>query len=148
VATTTAVLVLGPPALSPRDRALYAAVAIGCVTESLSCALLLELRAAASHPLVAATVEEIVRDEIEHARIGWALLAAEAERRDVSWLAEHVPAMATAAVADDVSGMAGAPALAGLGVLPRPRIRALVEETWRSVIGPGLARHGIAAPAV
>jgi rubrerythrin len=137
---------LGVPGLTPRDRALYAAVAIGCVTESLSCALLLELRAAATHPLVAATVDEIVKDEIEHARIGWAVLAAEAERRDVGWLAAHVPAMAAAAVADEVSAAAGDPELAGLGVLPRARIRALVGETWASLIGPGLARHRIAPP--
>lgn len=143
--------VLGPPELAPRDRALYAAVAVGCVTESLSCALLLELRRVAEQPLVAATIDEIVTDEIEHARIGWAVLAAEAERRDVTWLAAHLPAMAAAAVAEtspgaDVSAPRDEDSLAGLGVLPKARIRALVAETWSTVIGPGLARHGILLP--
>ncbi|MBA3394131.1 MAG: hypothetical protein H0T89_15900, partial [Deltaproteobacteria bacterium] len=138
-------LALGSPGLARRDRTLYAAVAIGCVTESLSCALLLELRAAATHPVVAATVDEILRDEIEHARIGWALLAAEAGTRDVSWLAPKVSAMAAAAVAEDVTPMTGDDELAGFGVLPRARVRELVAETWSTVISPGLAHHGIHA---
>lgn len=136
-------LELGPGHLALRDRALYAAVAMGCVTESLSCALLLELRAAATHPLVVATVTEILRDEIEHARIGWAVLAAEARMRDVTWLRPLVPAMAAAAVAEDVTPMAGDDALAGLGILPRGRVRALVAQTWATVIAPGLAHHGL-----
>lgn len=138
-------LTLGPATLEPRDRALYAAVAIGCVTESLSCALLLELRSAATHPLVAETVDEILRDEIEHARIGWAVLAAEARARDLSWLGVHIGGMTAAAVADDVTPMAGDDELAGHGVLPRSRVRALVDETWAQVIAPGLAQHGLHA---
>lgn len=141
------VCVLGPRELSPRDRALYAAVAIGCVTESLSCALLLELREAANHARVQATVDEVLKDEIEHARIGWALLAAEAAQRDVRWLAKYLPAIATAAVAEDVEPMAGDQELAGVGVLPRARVNDLVTETWMTVIGPGLDRYGIAVPA-
>ena len=123
---------------------LYAAVAVGCVTESLSCALLLALRQAATHTLVRATIEEIVKDEIEHARIGWSVLAAEAGERDVGWLAPYVPAIMAAAVDDDVTPMTGEAELAGLGVLPRARVRALVDETWTHVIAPGLARFGIA----
>lgn len=136
-------LTLGPATLSSRDRMLYAAVALGCVTESLSCALLLELKEAAVHPLVQATVAEIVTDEIEHARIGWAVLAAEAALRDVAWLTQYLPVIAAAAIADDVQPMAGEVELAGLGVLPRERVQALVAETWATVISPGLARVGI-----
>ena len=136
-------IVLGPPELCARDRALYAAVAVGCVTESLSCALLLELRETATHPLVRATIDEVLKDEIEHARIGWAILAAEASARDIAWLAPHLPAIAAAAVDEDVRPMTGDDELAGLGVLPRTRVQALVSETWATVIGPGLERYGI-----
>lgn len=140
-------LVVGPRALARRDRVLYAAVAIGCVTESLSCALLLALREAATHALVQATVDEILKDEIEHARIGWALLAVEAASRDVSWVSQYLPAIAAAAVAEDVQSMAGDQDLAGLGVLPLGRVNQLVNETWTTVIGPGLERYGIVSPA-
>ncbi len=137
-------LALGPATLAQRDRMLYAAVAIGCVTESLSCSLLLELRAAATHELVADTVADILRHEIEHARIGWAVLAAEAAHRDVGWIAAYLPAMGAAAVADDVTPMAGDSQLAGFGVLPLARVRELVAGTWAAVIAPGMARYGIA----
>jgi hypothetical protein len=142
-------LSLGPIELRSRDRLLYAALALGCVTESLSCALLLELRESATHPLVAATVRDILTDEIEHARIGWALLAEEARRRDVSWVAGYIPAIAAAAVDDDVRPFVGDDT-SGLGVLSHARVRALVAETWTDVIRPGLAQYGIAgiAPAL
>ena len=136
-------IVIGPAELSTRDRMLYAAVAVGCVTESLSCALLLALREAVTHTLVQAAIDEILKDEIEHARIGWAILAAEASVRDVAWLAPHLPAIAAAAVDDDIRPMAGDIALVGLGVLPRARVQSLVSETWATVIGPGLEHYGI-----
>ena len=136
-------IVLGPRELSARDRMLYAAVAVGCVTESLSCALLIVLRDSATHSRVRATIDEVLVDEIEHARIGWAILAAEASCRDVGWLAPYLPAIAAAAVDDDVRPMSGDAELAGLGVLPRAHVQALVNETWTSVIEPGLARFGI-----
>lgn len=142
-AEQTRQVILGPANLSPRDRMLYIAVAVGCVTESLSCTLLLELRERTTHPLVRSTVEEIVKDEIEHARIGWSVLAAEARARDVGWLASHLAAMTSAAIAEDVTPMAGDDELAALGVLPRARIDLLVRETWASVIAPGFERNGI-----
>lgn len=140
-------IAVGPQDLTARDRVLYVAVAVGCITESLSCALLLALREAATHPRVRATIDEVLRDEIEHARIGWAVLDAEAARRDVGWIARYLPAMAKAAVDDDVKPMTGDDELAGLGVLPRKQVERLVSETWTSVIGPGLRRYGIASAA-
>lgn len=140
-------IAIGPQDLSARDRVLYVAVAVGCITESLSCALLLALREAATHPRVRATIDEVLRDEIEHARIGWALLDAEAARRDVGWIARYLPAMARAAVDDEVKPMSGDDELAGLGVLPRKQVERLVSETWTSVIGPGLRRYGVASAA-
>jgi hypothetical protein len=137
---------LGPSSLSQHERVVYAAVAVGCVTESLSCALLLALRHAATHPLVRETIDQVLKDEIEHARIGWAVLAAESARRDVRWIASYLPSIAAAAVDEDIRPMLGDDELAGLGVLPRARVHEVVSETWTSVIGPGLARHGIAVP--
>jgi hypothetical protein len=134
---------LGPRELPRRDRMLYAAVAIGCVTESLSCSLLLALREAATHAQVRATVDEVLADEIEHSRIGWSVLAAESARRDVRWLRNYLPAMAQAAYDEDVRPMVGDDELAGLGVLPRGQVSTIVSETWMTVIGRGLERHGI-----
>ncbi len=149
--------VLGPAGarLDRRRGALYASVAIGCVTETLSCALLLAMRAVATFAPVKAAIEAIVKDEIEHGRLGWAHLAAEAERADVGWLGAHVPAMRAAALAEDVSPLLAASArarpvagpLARYGILTRAEVTALVDDTWRVVIAPGLDRFGIRCAA-
>lgn len=131
---------LGPRELSRRQRALYASVALSCVTETLSAALLLAMRARARDELVADTVHRIARDEIDHSRLGWAHLAAAARAGYVAWLAPHVPAMLRAAVAAEV-----APAtadLSGYGILSRAEVDHIVHRTITTVIAPGLARFG------
>jgi hypothetical protein len=119
------------------------------VTESLSCALLLELRTVATDRIVRATLDEIVKDEIEHARIGWAVLADHAARRDVGWLAAYVPAMLHDAIGDDAEPLTGAePDRSGVGILTRARVAAIVEHACATVILPGLARSGVHARRV
>jgi hypothetical protein len=140
---------LGPRHRSRRSAALYAAVAMSCVTETLSAALLLHMREAAVDEPVAATVHHILRDEIDHSRLGWAHLATEARRGDVSWLADHVPAMLRDALAADLEPMtAASDDLSAYGILPAARVHEIARQTVAEVIAPGLARHGIAvAPA-
>ncbi len=134
---------LGPAGLDRERRALYTSVAMGCVTETLSCALLLAMREVVTFAPVRAAVEEIVRDEIEHGRLGWAHLAACAQRQDVAWLAPHVGAMRDAALRHEVAPVPVADDLAGYGVLSRVGVASIVEATWRDVIVPGLARSGV-----
>ncbi len=142
-------LSVAPPGgeADPARRALYASVAMGCVTETLSCALLVAMRDVAELGPTRAAVDEIVKDEIEHSRIGWAHLAAAAARGDVSWLAPHVAAMRAAALAHDVAELpATTPAaadLSGYGILPRARVTIIVDACWRDVIVPGFAHHGV-----
>lgn len=146
------------PRAGAARRALYTSVAMGCVTETLSCALLLAMRDAARFGPSRAAIVEIVKDEIEHSRLGWAHLTAAAATGDVTWLAPHVAAMRADALRHDVAELptteAAGPADAGdaadlsaFGILPRARVTIVVEATWRDVIVPGLARHGVAAPA-
>lgn len=136
-------LALGPRDPDPARRALYASVALGCVTESLSCALLLAMRAPATFPPVQAAIDEILKDEIEHSRVGWAHLATAAGTGDVSWLASHIGAMRAAALDHDVADLPTAPDLSAFGILPRAAVATVVDTTWRDVIVPGLARYGI-----
>jgi hypothetical protein len=134
----------GPRDPDPSRRALYASVAIGCVTESLSCALLLAMREPATFPPTCSAIDEIIKDEIEHSRIGWAHLATAAGTGDVSWLAPHIAAMRTAALTHDVADLPTAPDLSAFGILPRARVAEVVDAAWRDVVAPGLARYGIA----
>ena len=136
-------LQLGPDEPDPGRRALHASVAMGCITESLSCALLLAMRAPARFPPACAAIDAIIKDEIEHSRIGWAHLATAAGTGDVSWLAPRIAAMRDAALTHDVADLPTSPALAAYGILPRARVTEIVDACWRDVIVPGLARYGL-----
>ncbi len=135
---------LGPAELGARERVIYEAVALSCVTETLSVALLGSMREVVTDALVGETVRRILRDEIEHARIGWAVLAAEARRGSVAWLAPHVAGMVRGAVAAGDREGEGAE-LSGYGILTRARVDAVVRGTLDEVILPGLRSFQIVA---
>jgi hypothetical protein len=135
---------LGPPQADVARRALYASVAMCCVTETLSTALLLEMRARARDPVVADTVQHILRDEVRHSRLGWAHLAVEARRQEVVWLGPHLPGMLQDAVQGDLPPPEeGAADLSSHGILPRARVEELVVQTAEQVIFSGLESHGV-----
>ena len=135
---------LGPPDLTRPERALYAAVAVSCVTETLSAALLLQIHRAAKDELVKSVVHHILKDEIDHSKLGWAHLASESRRTSVSWLAPHISGMIRDAVTTDLAPMSGPQAdTAAFGVLGRREVGAIVDTTLSRVVFPGLARFGI-----
>lgn len=138
---------LGPADLSPRRRLLYEAVAISCVTETMSVALLGAMRDVVTEEQIAETVRHILADEVSHARLGWAVLAAEAKRTGVAWLEPHLPGMIRAAVHEESSALPAEPGSAGdlsqYGVLTRVRVDEVVRETLDQVILPGLRSLGI-----
>ena len=141
-------LSLGPRLASAGERALYASVALGCVTESLSTALLIELRPLATRPVVRRALDVILEDEVRHSRLGWAYLAHAAAREDVRWVQPHVPAMLAAALDGELPSatpIEAGESLAGLGILDRDVVRRICAETIESTIVPGLARYGIEA---
>ena len=139
-------LQLGPPELPIARRALYASVALSCVTETLATALLLELRRRATDATVRATLHEVLRDEVDHARLGWAHLAAVARTGTAAWLAPHVPAMLRAALGGQIAPVDGGapdPDLSGYGLLPHAEVFRVVRAVAAEVLFPGLERFGI-----
>ena len=144
---------LGAHELCPRERLLYTAVAVSCVTETLSVSLLGALRGVATDPLIAETIHAILQDEVAHARLGWAVVATEARRTSLAWLTPHLAAMVRAARAearDEAPATPAAPAppeLSRYGVLPRPQAIAIMDATVDEVIVPGLRSFGIGLPA-
>jgi hypothetical protein len=142
---------IGPRGLSAREQVLYEVVAMSCITESLSTALLGEMRDAAGDDRVREVLGEILRDEVQHARLGWAHLAAERRRGPCGFLADLLPAMLEGTTSDEVF-QAGEPdpadvgaALRGLGALPRAERRDRLGETLTSVVFPGLESLGVDA---
>lgn len=143
---------IGPAGLGRRERALYASTAISCVTETLSAAVLGELRDRAEDPLVRNTLSEILRDEVQHGRLGWAHLAAEsAQGLPTAFLSEHVPAMLAVTVNEelflptdvDLITQEEEEGLAAHGALGRHARRELFVSVMRGVVFPGLARFGV-----
>ena len=132
----------------PSGRLLHEVVAMSCVTETLSTALLVEMRARATDSDVRDVVHEVLRDEVDHARLGWAHLAWAHARGEVGWLSTHVPAMLAATVREEIFEAGDPPsptpdALVGLGGLDRRTRRDIFVATMRGVVLPGLRRFDV-----
>ena len=143
---------IAPASLEPRAAVLYEMVAASCITETESVATLTTLLSRETEPAVERVLREIARDEVAHGRMGWAHLAREAERYDVSWLSPLVPSMLSGTIEEDLFTAADvdleAPELLRHGVLPHSTRRNVFVGTLEAVVFPGLEKFGIgAAPA-
>ena len=137
-------LVLGPQHHEIHDRVLYACVAMGCVTETLSTALLLRMRQCAQHSLIKEIIHEILEDEINHSRIGWAEIARYSQTKDPSWLSPSIEKMIQAALQTDIEPMINPQNqidLSPWGILTAKESREITSETIKSVIIPGLRNY-------
>lgn len=139
--------ILGPLHLSTRERALYMAVAMGCVTETLSSALLLEMQRRAKVGIIKDTIHSILRDEINHARIGWAELSRAEQHHNIDWLNDHLTSMLSVAFASDIEPMLNQDSsdldLSPFGILRRSEAIAIMKRAVTEVITPGLKRYGL-----
>lgn len=137
-----------PAELDDREQLLHEFVALSCVTETLSAALLGELVARATDPVCRQTMHSILRDEVNHSRLGWAFLAEQHARGARDSVSAHLPDMLAATLSDELFR---APEfrdprlaeLAGLGSLERPDRLRVVRDTLEGAIFPGLELFGI-----
>lgn len=136
---------LGPSTDDAGRRALYASVAVGCVTETLSTALLLEMRPHARPGAVRDAIDAILKDEVRHSRLGWAHLEWAAARGDVSWLAPALPKMLRAALDVEITSASETDeaALRACGILPAGDVRRVTDAAIRTTIVPGFERYGL-----
>ena len=138
----------GPTATS-RERLLVEVVAMSCLTETASAALLGEMVERAADDRVRAVVHEVLTDEVQHSRLGWAYLASEHAHGSVAFLGALLPELLAQTVADEIflpiepGSHTEDAQLAGLGALERSRRLALFSGTMREVVFPGLARYGV-----
>src|SRR5690606_23738203 len=130
-------------------RVTYELVAFCCLTESINAALLTRSFAETSEPDSKAAVREILADEVQHARLGWAYLAHESDR---AWLAEHFARMLAATVPEELRDPRiqpdPSPALRAHGVFARAELREILIECVDGVITPGLALLGVDAEPI
>jgi len=145
--TTTAEI--APRQLDPREAVLYEVVAACCITETESVATLTTLLAEDADERIRAALHEIARDEVVHGRMGWAHLAREAGRGDVTFLAAWVPVMLSGTIDPALFAKPVAEEdeaeLLRYGVLPQARKREVFVQTLLNVVFPGLENFGIDA---
>ena len=146
-APETRLLFFDPRDLGPEQRLTYEVVAQSCISETESMATLVTLLDAAEDAHLKSVLQELARDEVQHARLGWAYLAWAKDRHDLSFLSPFLPAMAAAATGEDLfqPSPAGAddPVLLRGGVVPRYERRRIYLETLDSVVIPGFEQFRI-----
>ncbi len=140
---------LAPRDLEGRDALLYEIAAQCCVAETESMATLTTLMEAMTPSRYREAVVAIAKDEIDHARLGWAVL--EAARTPLAFLEPHLAAMLETGGAPLFRSSpleAESEELIAFGVLPHAEKRRVFEEALADVIVPGFTRLGIATNAI
>lgn len=125
-------------------RAAEAIVRSCCVGESLTVPLLKQSRRAAGSPTIEAVISRILRDEAQHAELGWWFLdwaeLTDADRAHLGRVAGRTVSSFTALFGRECA------ASEGLGALPCASFDdAFLEAVERDVVGP-LAERGIRVP--
>jgi hypothetical protein len=124
--------------------------ALCCIQETIACAWMQACRAGATAPLVRASLGDLLQDETDHARLGWAHLASAGVTAEVrAQVATHLSRMFEACLqpwlAPDVSGLPdGIPAH---GIPSDEETRRVVLGCVRDVILPGLTTVGVSTVA-
>jgi hypothetical protein len=114
------------------------------LSETIAVVYLRQCHREATSRLVRAAVRELLHDEIDHARLGWAYVATAVSRPAVRGsLCRELASML--AVVSDAWAKPHSPGEypLGHGVLSELHTRALTEEAIQSIVLPGLARFGI-----
>src|SRR6185295_14842249 len=68
---------IGRNDMDPRDRLLWEMVSVCCIAETMNTSLMTRCLEVAKDEEIRTTLRELLRDEVRHARLGWAHLAAE-----------------------------------------------------------------------
>jgi hypothetical protein len=138
---------IAPPSLDERKAALYEVVAACCITETESMATLTTLLAGEPDPEVREVLHGISRDEVVHARIGWAHLSRESVAAEVAFLGTLIPGMLAGTIDEGLFGDPPADedpeGLLRFGVLPRSKKREVFLGTLEQVVFPGLEKFGV-----
>jgi hypothetical protein len=140
---------IAPSRLSSRQKVLYE-VAAFCLAETESSVMLVTLIKHARNEKMRKLLRELSRDEVVHARLGWAVLASHKSTDDLSFLARWIPWMLTTTAGDTFKRNAAGPedpALTEHGVLPYSLRRRVFIDALEDVIFPGLEALAVDATA-
>lgn len=138
---------LGPEGLTSSQKIVYTSLALSCVTETLSTALLTEMSKVAEPGLIKETVHQILKDEVKHSRIGWAELSRSHKSQNLSWVQPYIALMVRQALQADIEPMLSREEakddLSAWGILNPRQASHIMEDTIAQVIRPGLKIFGL-----
>jgi hypothetical protein len=138
---------IGRSEMDPRDRLLWEMVSVGCIGETMNTALMTRCLEVARHEEIRTTLHELLRDEVVHARLGWAHLAAERNQGRGDFLREVLPLLLEASIEpgflEGEHVAAWDDALYAYGELPSRDLIQIYRDTLSLVVFPGLDAVGI-----
>ena len=134
----------GTPTAPTRERVLIDLVAASCLGETLNASYLTASLADARDPATRDATHELLCDEVVHARLGWAHLAAEHARGDVAFLGARLPRLLSEAFGHDLGAIYDPPEPSPeFALLSRASRVALFADTLADVVFPGFEEVGI-----
>ena len=142
---------LAPQGLSPSDAILYEVVAFCCLTETINAAMLTEVLRFATDPDIRETSRAILRDEVEHSRLGWAHLQAEREKGRGDFLSDEFVGMLSVAgieeIFDPLDRARDGEHLADYGELSFERRTGIFKGAVNDLVFPGWEQMGLSTDA-
>lgn len=137
---------IGPKAAPLEARLLYEMVAFCCVTETINASMMLEINRRAIAPEVKETIHAILKDELNHSKVGWAYLQWSRSKGHGEWLQEWLIQMFHGAGVEEIyepetSGR-DAPHLQAYGELSFSDRTAIFQAANRDVVLPGFDTFG------
>lgn len=137
---------------TPIEALLRNVISVGCLSETVAVALIDGERLRTPNPALAGLLQEILADEVAHARFGWRFLEATAGALDPATrerLDGYLEVALRHLIAHELAHLPARPAPSAaaeaIGVCDGNDARALFFDTLREVIVPGLTAHGFRA---
>jgi hypothetical protein len=138
---------IGRSTLDMRDRLLWEVVAVCCISETMNTSLLTRCQEVATDAQIRTTLHELLKDEVRHAQLGWAHLAAERAAGRGDFLRDLLPLMLEASVEPGfLEGKLPMPwteAMYDYGELPLHELVEIYCETVNAVVFRGLDAMGV-----
>ena len=133
--------------LSPKAALLLQVVGTCCINETVSAAVLSEMLRRSSPGVVHDTIHEILTDEIDHGRIGWAYLAHVASSAAAKLVSAALPHLLEQAVTDELFNLPEDDdpdeACAPYGTVSRATRQAVFKSSLKELVFPGLERFSV-----
>lgn len=134
---------VGSARQSRRERVLLEVVALSCLAETVATAVLGAALDVVKVPMVKDGLHSILRDEVQHSKLGWAHLAWERKQGFGAELGAVLPSLLEAGVPTDRVDESVWPLAPELGLLPKEQLFQLLSEVLREVVLPGFELHDI-----